>query len=229
MKSSLCIAVLTGDVIDSTALSSKALEHVRETFMEAVGEIKTWRRGLVIGNAEFFRGDAWQLALSDPALALRASVYLRAELRAYSEADSRISIGIGHAKKINQKRISLSTGVAFELSGRRLDEMTVYSDLTISATPKSGTVADWLPVVAGLCDALIRQWTPRQSEIVSIACFPPDQRHEDIAAQLSPAAARQTVSRALDGAQWRAISDAIDQFERTNWVLFVNRANRSAV
>lgn len=229
MKSSLSMAVLTGDIIDSKALSAKRLERVRDTLVDAVGEIKRWQRGLVIGNADFFRGDAWQLALSNPALALRASVYLRAELRAYSDADSRISIGIGPANKISQRRISLSTGIAFELSGRRLDHMTSYSDLTIAATAKSGTFADWLPVVANLCDALIRQWTPRQSEIVSFACFPPDQRHEDIAARLSPPAARQTVSRALDGAQWRAISNTIDQFENTNWASFVNRVNRSAI
>lgn len=213
-----CYAVLTGDIIKSTALSQNDLEGVRAGVLNAVDEVKGWKRGLVKGKAEFFRGDTWQLLLTNPAIALRVGVFLRASLLAAGKADSRIAVGLGKVEKVSPSRVSLSTGEAFILSGHGLDRMTQYSRMTISVPKSAGAMSEWLPVVGHLCDALIGRWTERQAQIVCIAVNPREPKQEDIAEMLAPPISRQAVTKALDGADWNSVRATIRQFEATDWI-----------
>ncbi len=210
-------AVLTGDIIKSTSLPQAEFELVRSRLLDAVREVMNWKRGLVKGNAEFFRGDAWQVLLTNPAKALRVAVFLRASLLAEGKADSRISIGLGKVESISSRRISLSTGQAFIISGHGLDGLTQYSRMTIQIPKATGAISDWLPVVGDLCDSLINQWTERQAEIVCIAVKPEEPTQEAIAEILDPPVSRQAVTKALDGANWHSVRSAIRQFETTDW------------
>ena len=217
MSQDECYAVLTGDIIKSTALSQSDLEDVRTGVLNTVDEVKGWKRGLVKGKAEFFRGDTWQLLLTSPAMALRVSVFLRASLLAAGKADSRIAVGLGRVEKVSPRRVSLSTGEAFVLSGHGLDGMTQYSRMTILAPKSAGALSEWLPVLGHLCDALISRWTERQAEIVCSAVHPREAKQEDIAETLDPPISRQAVTKALDGADWNAVRASIRQFEATDW------------
>lgn len=210
-------AVLTGDIIKSSLLSKSNLDAVFSTLLNAAEVVKGWKRGLVKGNPEFFRGDTWQLLLKNPALAMRVGIFLRASLLAEGKADSRISIGMGKVENISLKRISLSRGEAFFLSGHGLDSMTLYSNMTIVVPKSARPLSEWLAVVGHLCDSLIGQWTKRQAEIVSVALAPREPTHEEIAQRLNPTVSKQAVTKALNGANWYAIREAIHQFERTAW------------
>ena len=162
-------AVLTGDIIRSTRLRPRQLESVRSSLTNAVGAVRLWNRGLVKGRLEFFRGDGWQLLPTDPAMALRVGIFLRASLLAGGIADSRIAIGLGESGKTLPRRLGLSTGQAFVLSGHALDDMAPYSSMTIEIPKSAGPLSGWLPVIGHLCDSLIEQWTRRQAEIVCVA------------------------------------------------------------
>jgi hypothetical protein len=210
-------AVLTGDIIKSRLLSNNDLDAVRSSLLNAVDVVKGWKRGLVKGKPEFFRGDAWQLLLRNPALALRSGVFLRASLLADGKADSRISIGLGKVENISPRRVSLSTGEAFLISGRGLDGMTQYSNITIGVPKSAGPLREWLPVVGHLCDSLIGQWTKRQAEIVCVAVNPKELTHEEIGQTLNPKVARQNVTEILQRASWYVIREAIHRFEETAW------------
>ena len=74
-------AVLTGDLVGSSDLTAHELDTLRQSLTEAVAKIRGWREGLVVGDVEFYRGDAWQLLITDPKLFLRVALYLRATLR----------------------------------------------------------------------------------------------------------------------------------------------------
>jgi hypothetical protein len=210
-------AVLTGDIIGSSRLRSRQLESVRRSLTDAVSVVKAWKRGLVKGGPEFFRGDGWQLLLGDPALGLRAGIFLRASLLARGVADSRVSIGLGDGDRILPKRVALATGPAFVLSGRALDEMTRYSRMTIEIPKSSGPLSTWLPVVGHLCDSLIGQWTRRQAEIVCVAIDPSEPEYEQVAQSLRPAVSKQAVAKALRAANWHAIRETLRRFEETQW------------
>lgn len=223
MEDSNVYAVLTGDIVKSSDLPQHELEAVRESLLQTVGEAKSWRRGLVKGKAEFFRGDAWQLLLSQPEFALRVALFIRAAVRAQGFADTRISLGLGAATKISTHRISLSTGPAFVLSGHHLDEMQHGTYLSLAVDPSAGAWAALLPAVGQLCDAQVRQWTQRQSEIVWHALAPTELTQEQIAERLSPPVSRQTVAKSLDGAGWTAIRGAVRAFEDIDWSQLLSR------
>ena len=210
-------AVLTGDIIKSSLLSKNDLDAVRSSLLNTVDVVKGWKRGLVKGKTEFFRGDAWQLLLMNPALAMRVGIFLRASLLAEGKADSRISIGLGKVENISLNRVSLSTGEAFFLSGHGLDSITQHSNMTLVVPKSAQALSDWLPVVGHLCDSLIVQWTQRQAEVVCVAVGPKNLTHEKIAKKLSPTVSKQAVTSVLNGANWHFIREAIHRFEKTAW------------
>lgn len=214
MKTGETHAALTGDLVDSTGMHADRLEAVRSGLLDAVGEVGRWEPGLLRSKPEFYRGDAWQLLLAKPGRALRVAVFLRAALRFRHEADTRIAIGIGGVDRISTRRISLSSGETFERSGRALDAMTSLTRLAIDVG-SSDPLSPLLPAIADLCDALVRQWTTRQAELVCLAADPSELLHEDIAERLG--ISRQSVSRSLAGAGWTALRTTIDRFEGIEW------------
>lgn len=217
MRQSRHYAVLTGDIIKSSRLAANEMELVRANLTGAVNRARRWKRGLVQGQPEFFRGDAWQLLLTDPALALRVSVHLRASLLATGLADTRVAIGLGEVSENSSKRVSLSTGQAFVLSGKALDKMTRYSKMTIEVPQSAGPLSDWLRVVGHLCDSLIGQWTMRQAELVRAAVHRKEPDSERIGQSLKPAVSKQAVAKGLSGANWYVLREAIRLFEETSW------------
>lgn len=148
---------------------------------------------------------------------MRVALFLRALLSARIDVETRIAIGVGSADLINRKRVSLSTGEAFTLSGHALDRITSYFDLTGALPDRAGAMARWFPATLHLCSGLVRPWTRRQAEILSIALLQDHATHEDIAKSLQPKVSKQTVSESLAGAGWRTLLEAIRAFEETDW------------
>jgi hypothetical protein len=219
-------AVLTGDIIASTALKGGELQSARKALSNAAATLNDWYPSLIIGKLEFFGGDAWQMLLADSSHALRVAIYLRASLRSRKMADTRISIGIGSIEKIVTKQISLSTGEAFTLSGRALSKMTVYSDMEIALPRALQPLNLWLGVVVSLCSTLLARWTPRQCEIICVAMRPDVSTQEEIGKRLRPRVRKQTVARALLSAGWRSVNDAIEAFEEVSWEPLIERSEK---
>lgn len=205
-------AVLTGDIVKSSKLTAAQLESVRECVLAAVDQARSWRRGIIKGKAEFYRGDAWQVLVADVSQALRVALLIRACVIAQGVADTRVSLGLGTVENLSRTRVSLSTGEAFVLSGHALDELSATTRLTIAAS--SSVLSPWLRVSALLCDALVNQWTARQAEIIALMLDSPDTTHEKIASQVAPPISQQAVSKALTGAGWMAVEQLLMTFEQ---------------
>ena len=213
-------AVLTGDLIRSTRLSTAELESARERVLGAVDEVRGWRRGLIKSKAEFFRGDSWQALVVDPALALRAAVFIRASLLATGIADTRVAIGLGTVEKISSSRVSLSTGEAFARSGAALDRMAAspHGGGLAVALPESMTDRSrWVDAIATLVDALMRQWTPRQAALARLALAPDEPSHEAIGERTEPPVSRQAVAKSMAGARWDAVLEGVRAWEASSW------------
>lgn len=210
-------AVLTGDIIKSSRLPTDDLEAVRGLLRDGVEGIRKWERGLVRGKLEFFRGDSWQLLITDPGRSLRAALYLRAVLIAAKIADSRIAIGIGTVKSLNPRRISQSTGEAFTLSGQALDLLREASRLAVALSDDVPEGMRLLGMVTRLCGSLVNDWTSRQAEVAALALHPDEPIQEDIASALDPPVTRQGVSKALIAANWKVIHDALLEVESVDW------------
>ena len=210
-------AVLTGDIIASGEMSADHLKEVRETLRVAAEWFCNSFPRSVEARLDMYRGDAWQILLTEQELALRFALVLQAQLRTRLNAGTRVAIGLGHAEDIERQKVSLSTGEVFTLSGRALEGMTGYFDLTAALPDRAKALGDWVPVTCHLCSELVRSWTRRQAEIVSLALMHPDDTHEDIAARLDPPVSKQAVTAALAGANWRGLLEALKVFETTDW------------
>lgn len=211
------VAVLTGDIIGSSQLSAARLSRARGIVLKGARQFNSRSRRSVVGKPEFFRGDAWQLLLQEPRRALRAALYIRALLSSETGVGTRISLGVGHVDVIDRSRISLSTGEAFTLSGHALDQMTGYFDLSGALPERAGPLVGWFPAILHLSSGLVRHWTRRQAEIVSLALLLDNPTHERIATTLSPPVSKQTVSESLAGAGWRTLLEGLRAFEGTDW------------
>ena len=208
-------AVLTGDLIKSSALNDASMAEARRRLAQAVQDIANWGPGLVEGNLDIFRGDSWQLLLKKPAFCLRAAILLRAALREGGEGwDTRIAIGAGRVEQVDKTRISLSTGEAFTLSGRALDAMGSSANMVIALSERLQRYVGLEPLTL-VCGSVIDDWTARQAEVARLALDPRAPSQMAIASRLG--VTQQAVSKALASAKLPALLKAIYYCEQLKW------------
>ena len=208
-------AVLTGDLVGSSDLTANELDTLRQSLTGAVAKIRGWRDGLVVGDVEFYRGDAWQLLITDPKLFFRVALYLRTTLRQHRFWDTRMAVGLGQIEKIDDRQISLSIGEGFTLSGHKLDQMGSAPGFRFDAPdwlkPKTG----WVGPMLDLCDQVIGRLKPRQAATVCAALAPSAPTQREIARDLG--ISQQGVSSALASAGWFAIEHTLRFAEAFDW------------
>ncbi len=112
------IAIITGDIIGSRSLEQQNLwlNPLKQLFREYGPSPKKW---------EVYRGDSFQLEISNPPDALHAALRIKSQVKSIATGESefrssaldvRMAIGIGE-KTYTAKRITESNGPAFLQSG----------------------------------------------------------------------------------------------------------------
>lgn len=159
------LAVVSGDIVGSSKLSPDHLGALLDEIRRSVKRFQVPYPDSILGQADVFRGDSWQVTMIAPQLALRFAVYVRATAIASGLADTRIFLGFGSASSINEEATSLSTGEAFEISGRGLDGLK-SERLGIAFESRTGNAAPFGKAIAALMDALIGEWSEKQADAV---------------------------------------------------------------
>ena len=193
MSSNRLCAVLTGDLIKSRQASSAAVETTLDTLGQAAATFGTsWD---IDTRFTRYRGDGWQIVLTNPGLMLDAALYLIARLRAgQAGIATRISIGTGPVETLGSRDLSDATGPAFFISGDQLDNMARNRMLALGGHgigPAQVAIID-------LAEYAATGWTPTQAEAMALHLEGRLQRHEDIAARLG--VTRQAIQSRLSGA-----------------------------
>jgi hypothetical protein len=210
-------AVLTGDLVKSSRLTSVKSKGAMERLKKIAVEFGEQHPNSVVGRMDTFRHDSWQLLLELPALAFRTAVFLRTALKLQSNAntkyDTRISIGIGKVELISKRRISDSRGPAFTRSGKGLDAM---DGRCLALVAGDDTPALWHALergVAPLLDCVVGDWTPTESRAVYGALKGWTQ--EETARNWSPqektdkGPTRQAVGASLVRAHWSTVDTVL--------------------
>jgi len=217
MKTNSLVAVISGDLVKSTRLEgqrSAVIKGVKNSVEAARSRLAKKNCRLLF--SDFYRGDAFQCALSDPRQALWTIVYLRAELLKLSgktiHADARFGLGLGTASEWNENNITASDGEAFQLSGKALDSLKSskekYRRLRIlSPWPDKNSL---LAVLAAWLDAAIQRWTREQAEAMSL--FLDDKTQEEISKELH--IRQPAVQTRLQTAGHFAVRESMDYFGR---------------
>ncbi|WP_156180479.1 hypothetical protein [Rufibacter radiotolerans] len=223
------IAVLTGDIIDSTLLSDSERARLNQVMNEGLTTL--------VGkdHYEIFRGDSFQILLDTPSLALKTAIQVRCLLRkslisdqlhqnptskkaskanplqySYKRevVDARISIGLG---KTGYKgpNIKTSDGEAFQLSGRALDSLKSKGPRLVVATPQEEFNA-YMEVICSLLDVFINNWSVQQAEVIYELLE--GKKQQEIADMLHITQA--SVSQRISSAHWQEVEKAVALFQQ---------------
>ncbi|KJZ20953.1 hypothetical protein TW80_03360 [Loktanella sp. S4079] len=202
------IAVLTGDIVRSTALGELRLEAALVALENCAITQERWTGASLQFTRH--RGDGWQVALTQPQFALRSALAFRAALRSSDpEFDSYIGIGQGRAPQTLPTDLNRESSEAFIKSGHTLD--------TIKASTDSQRIAHASQSAIGaatiLADYISQGWTQAQAAAILYAITSlEDISYTYIAKQLGKS--RQAVTKSLDGAGFPAIQAALTTLER---------------
>ncbi|MGX5914011.1 MarR family transcriptional regulator [Aliidiomarina sp. Khilg15.8] len=197
------IAVITGDLVSSSALTKNEYESLLELLEQRLRNLK----GMPAPEWEFYRGDSFQIVVTRPQHAAKIAVLIAGDL-IHAGHKATLSIGVGDYRSLHE-RPSLSQGQAFELSGRGLDssargELTFHSDIPAHA--------DALALTTRFVSFLLNGLTRKQAEVLCLYIDMDCAEHQLLAERLGTT--RQNVSSHLKRAGASLIEDYLALFAR---------------
>ncbi len=207
-------AVLTGDLVKSSRLTSTQSRDAMRRIRKAGVEFGECHPDVVVGRVDTFRHDSWQLLLAGQELAVRAAVFVRACLRMQSDSkvkyDTRIAIGVGPVEWVSKRRISESRGPAFTMSGKALDAMSGACLAYGVADGIQDAANAWIAHgVVPLLDCIVGDWSAIESRAVYGALRGWDQElsasHWPVNPVTGKRPTRQNVSKAMARAHWKVV------------------------
>ncbi len=160
-------AVITGDIVKSGKFGSER-EKALKTLKDALNSLNNFKKKSIAGISDIFRGDSFQIVISEPTSALEIAIYLKAQLLSKTIKgkiiDARIAIGIGEIESLNRKNIKESDGEAFRLSGNALDNISKYRRFSIK--PSIDELNKQMEFISSSIDSITRRWSPEQAEAI---------------------------------------------------------------
>lgn len=201
-------AIITGDIVDSTKLS---LED-RRVMLDVLRSLPSVLSPIQDVSIDIFRGDSFQIGISDVREVLRAVLVIRASLRSHKMEsakmllDARLAIGIG-TLDYESDALSTSDGEAYRLSGKLLDNMG-KSRLKIMTPWRS--VNEELDLETAFADDIISSWTQSQSRIILLSLLT-SQSHVELSQKLG--ISRQMVDKSLKASKEELMQAYIRRFE----------------
>ncbi len=200
-------AVLTGDIVKSTALPRAELDATMDAIHRAAVDISGWNGRNTTGFARR-GGDGWQIVTQAHEYALRASLYIQASIRSRAkDRATRISVALGDGPLPKSVVVNPNYGFnpAFIASGRRLDQLTGNALFAHAALGTTGAAFR-------LADHIAQGWTPPQALALKEALPPgPKRLQKEIGMKLG--ISRQAVGQALSAAGFDAIHTALTLIE----------------
>lgn len=199
------IAVINGDIVNSTKLTSAQFERL----LKRIKEIQHWITAENAANAHSIeRGDEFQSVVHDIEHALRYTLLYRIGIKALGkEYDSRISFAIA-AKADLRARVAESMGAAFVLAGRGL-KMLKNARLCFSADHTVLTTQ--FDLLFKYLDRQLTELTARQCEVLLPMLISKDELLiSELAQQLNIATA--TASKSLKASGWPLLNELNQQF-----------------
>ena len=202
------IAVLTGDLVNSSALATAQITHAFNVLSTCARIQEDWMGGPL--HFTRHRGDGWQVALVRPEMALRSALMFRAALRAEGdEYDSYVGIAEGQADGAIGPDLNDETGKVFARSGQALERLR-KSELPLRMVHDSLGAMDAAVILA---DQIFQQWTQAQAKAMSLALGPDEPiSFTKIAAQLGKS--RQAATKSIRAAGFDHIELALASLDR---------------
>jgi hypothetical protein len=206
------ICVLTGDIVRSSRLDPRELEDLMQTLKRSSESLRNWTstKGRPL---ERFRGDGWQIALTESEFCLRAALFIRAAVRSWSnDADTRIGIGLGTGAIA--RTLASSSGAAFEMSGQQLEQIRGQERWSFDAEGMASPALELTRALLTSCEGWSSGWTSKQSQVVALAIQPDKPTMTEVANELN--VTQQTAQEHFTKAGGRALLRVIEIYENAD-------------
>ncbi len=193
-------AVLTGDIVNSTKLTS-----VKEKAL-----VKLLEQVLKPYKYEFYRGDSFQALIKEAGDSLRIALLCRTAAISITEnnkTDVKVSIGIGDVDD-RIKTLGSAKGEAFIISGRAFDELEKTSSRLVIST--ANTMANLsLQVIADYVNSIYSKMTPKQARVIFELLKGGLQ--QDVVKRLKKS--KSTISQHANSGRWAEVEKILNQYE----------------
>jgi hypothetical protein len=209
-------AVISGDFIGFSNLPLKNRRAMYFILKSGSKELAEAFPGILPLDVDMFRGDGWQMLLTDPVLSLRAGLYFRAYIRSQTprkKIDTRMAIAVGRIDYIPENKVSAGDGTAFRMSGRLLEKINRIKSPTIRFAMENAKISRLLHPIVRQAGELSGQWTSSQARVIMdvLRRWPHDQTSAT-GLKRSPAKA---MGQRIGQADWPEIQHALSVYENT--------------
>ena len=220
-------AVITGDIVQSSKLDpgdkSWLIRSLKKT-------LKQWDKDFGT-ESEIYRGDSFQCLVSDPMYALRFALLIRTYIKSLNPSepydiysrenpeirkavlhtnwlfDTRVAIGIGEVDN-PMESVKTSDGEAFQLSGRKLDEIK-NSRQMMAIEVNDSDINEELKTEIILLDHIVSRATALQCEVINLKLL--SYTENKIAREFK--IQQSAVNQRSNSSGWYAINTALERFE----------------
>jgi len=195
------VSIITGDIVHSQKAAPKIwLNALKEVLNKTGKSPLTW---------EIYRGDSFQLEVTDPAEALTRAIHIKASVKCIKDIDVRMAIGLGD-KSHNADSITESNGTAFVLSGERYEQLAKEKLNMAIASPWKDFDKD-MNLYIRLALIAMDTWTPNSSEIVKTVLEHTGKSQEELGKLLG--IKQNAISNRLKRAYYEEIKELIEMYK----------------
>ncbi len=167
------VSIITGDIVQSRkSKPSVWLKPLKRELDKIGANPKKW---------EIFRGNSFQVEISQPEDSFVAAMKIKALLKSKS-LDVRMAIGIGE-RGHGSANITESVGQAFVLSAEKFELLKKEKQLLAVKTPWAAFNTD-MNLYLKLSSIAMNKWTAHSAEAVKIALEKPDLVQHDLGKKL---------------------------------------------
>lgn len=167
-------SIITGDIINSRKAKQPEewLSSIKKIFNEVGKETLNW---------EIFKGDYFQLEVSEITEVLLTALKLKATVKKIKGLDVRLAMGIGE-KSYQAARISESNGEAFIHSGELFESL---KKSTLALKSPWQDLDDEMNLHLDLASLTMNSWTVNSAEIIALSLEMPNATQTELAKQLA--------------------------------------------
>jgi hypothetical protein len=195
-------SIITGDIINSRKVEPTIWLNPLKALMKEWGKTpKTW---------EIYRGDSFQVEISQPQYALLAAIRIKACIKSVEKLDVRMGIGIGE-KNYDAPKITEANGEAFINSGETFEELKKLKQQLAIRTPWPELDAE-LNLMFRLASIVLDKWTMATAQIVAVSIVNRTLSQKELGDKIERT--QSTISEAQKRAHYDEIMDLVAFYEK---------------
>lgn len=192
-------SVITGDIIRSKTQANP--EVWIKPLKKALSKL-----GKDPSNWEIYRGDSFQIEISDIKSSFEAAIYIKSCIKMIKGLDVRLAIGIGN-KSYQGKNVTESNGEAFIFSGETFESLKKDKQ-NLRIKTNDLILNKELNLYFKLALISMDNWTVNSAEIVKFSLEQPEALQKELAEQIG------TNQNAVSKRQKRAYLDSILELDK---------------